>query len=124
MPNEVSPAYVREHERVLERALSLPLPDAVFEVVHYNDHNRRMGPPPHCEAIPLRALASKGTPEQLDEWVHRAASLRNAAFDVGDARLRRDGSYERALARFKAAHPGFGEQSYERVVGYGIYLAR
>lgn len=124
MGNEPTPEYVREHRRALEHALTLPLPDAVFAIVHYNDHNRRMGPPPHCEAIPLTTLGIKGTPAKLEEWAVKAASCRSATYDVGDALLRGDGSYDVAFARFKAAHPGFGDETYQCAVGYGCFQAR
>jgi len=121
---EVPTVYVKEHQRVLERALTLPLPHAVFAIVHYNHHHRSMGPGPHCEPFPLPVLASKGSAEQLEEWAAKAFALRSDAYDVGDALLRRDGTYEAALARFKARHPGFGDATYDAAVGYGCFQAR
>jgi hypothetical protein len=116
--------YAREREEILDRALTCALPDAVFEIVHYNDHRHQMGPGPYCDPIPLDILHSKGTDEEIAEWTDKAWRLRHAAYWVGDARLRNDGSYDTAYERFRAANPGFSKATYDRAEGYGIWMAR
>jgi hypothetical protein len=117
--SEVSSVGRRKRQRILERALSLPLPDAAFEIVHYNDFSRQMGPRPHRQPIPLKALVAKGSLQQIEQWATRVASLRVAASAVTHARPARDASYELAKANFKTAHPGFSDETYDKVIGYG-----
>ena len=103
----------------LERALQLPIPDAVYEVVRHNEWAGSDG-----YKIDLNELLVKGTAAELTEWKRKSYKLRNEAYHVGDAGLRKDGSYPAARAQFEAANPGFGEVSYESAVSYGYFCAR
>lgn len=113
-----------EQARLLERALTLPLPDAVFAIVHYNEHHRQMGRKPHCAPISLTALHGEFDPDDLEEWRIRSRKLRNDAYAVGDAWHRKDGSYDRLRAEFEATHPGFMFRTYEEASRYGMFVAR
>ncbi|MEG8219247.1 hypothetical protein OSJ57_01270 [Sphingomonas sp. HH69] len=124
MEDGIKQIYKDDQARLLERALALPLPDAVFAIVHYNDHNRQMGPRPHCEPIPLTVLHGEFNPDDVEEWRIRARKLRNDATAVGDASLRKDGTYDRLRAAYEAKHPGFMFKTYEDAVGFGIWQAR
>lgn len=105
--------------QALEKALSLPLPDAVYEVVRYNHWAGPFGP-----FIELSELEAKGSREELQEWEKKSHRLRTAAYAVGDAGYRSDGSYAAIRARFEATNPGFNEASYESAVGHGFQQAR
>ena len=124
MSNEISSIYVEEQRRVLERALSLPLPDAVFAIVNYNNHHRNMGPRPHCDPIPISVLRASGRQDEIEAWIGKVIALRSAAYRVGDALLRKDGSYEPVRARFEIEHPGFSANTYDEAISYGCFAAR
>ena len=116
--------YEEEHARVREEALQLPLPDAVFTIVHYNSHRRCMGPGPHCDPIDLAVLAATNWSGEVELWATRANKLRQEAYAVGDALLRRDSNYEETRAAFESANPGFGQETYGAAISYGCFLAR
>jgi hypothetical protein len=118
--------YSREEERarVLETALGLPAADAVFKVEIYNEWNRRMGPPPYAGPIPLEALSSRASLPELQALQLRARAVLGAAYDLGDALLRRDGSYPEVRAAFEKAYPEFGETTYTDALNYGGFQAR
>jgi hypothetical protein len=113
-------AYEDEQARILERALALPLPDAVFTIVYYNQRERR----PHRDAIPLTVLHRDNDPEAVQDWQSRVGKLLNGAYDVGDAWHRHDGTYEKIRADYEAANPGFDAHTYERAEYYGLWLSR
>lgn len=118
--------YSRDEEqaRVLETALGLPPADAVFKVEIYNEWNRRMGPPPHSDPIPLEALTAKASLPELRALQLRARSALGAVYRLGDAFLRKDGSYPAARAAFERAFPEFGETSCTDAFSYGCFQAR
>lgn len=124
MSDGIRQSYIDEHNRVMEQALALPLPDAVFKIIHYNDHYRQMGPRRHCDPIPLTVLHADNDPDDVEEWRVRARKLRNDAIAVGDASLRKDGSYDHLRAEFERKHPGFMFKTYEDAVGYGMFVTR
>jgi hypothetical protein len=103
----------------IKTALSLPTPDAVYEIVRFNDwigHERYK--------IQLDELLSKDSLQILLEWQQKSYLLRSAAYAVGDAGLRNDGSYASARARVEETNPGFGERSYNSAESHGYFLAR
>lgn len=106
MEDNIRQTCKEEQARLLERALTLPLPDAVFAIIHYNDHQRQMGPRPHCDPISLTALHGEFDPDDLEVWRISARKLRNDAYAVGDAWHRKDGSYDRLRKEIEAKHPG------------------
>lgn len=112
--------YEREQARVLERALSLPLPDAVFTIVYYNQRERRA----HLNVIPLNVLDRGHDPEAIQDWQRRVGKLLNGAYDVGDAWHRHDGTYEKIRADYEVANPGFNPETYDRAEYYGLWLSR
>lgn len=118
--------YSRDEERsrVLEKALGLPAADSVFKVEIYNEWNRRMGPPPYADPIPLEALGSKASLAELQALRLRARAVLGAAYDLGDAFLRKDGSYPAVRAAFERAFPEFGETTYTDALSYGCFQAR
>jgi hypothetical protein len=118
--------YSRDDERarVVETALGLPPGDAVFKVEIYNEWNRRMGPPPYADPIPLEALGAKASLPELQALQLRARSALGAVYDLGDGFLRQDGSYPAARAAFERAFPEFGETSYADAFNYGCFQAR
>lgn len=105
----------------LEKALSLPLPDAVYEVVRHNEWVRGPGT---AHRISLTELQVKGSLTDLEEWQRRSFQLRGDAYAVGDAGLRRDGSYDEARAQFVSRNPGFGDVSYNSAIEHGYRSAR
>lgn len=111
-----------ESERTvaLRKALSLPLPDAAYEIVCYN---YRVSSWPEAK-IELAELELKGSAAELAEWERRSQQLRHDAYDVGDAALRNDGSYEAARALFERANPGFGQTSYKDAIRFRVQQAR
>lgn len=113
--------FTKARADALEKALSLPLPDAVYEVVRHNEWLRRPG---LAHRIPLAELRVKGSLTDLEEWQRRSFQLRSDAFAVGDAGLRRDGSYDEARAQFVSQNPGFGDVSYNSAIDYGYQSAR
>ena len=113
-----------EQARVLEEALTLSLADAVFMIVHYNHHNRAMGPGPHCDPIALSVLHNRRDPSEIAEWALKALKLRENAYSVGDALLCKDGTYDRLRVELEAAHPGFSQNTYDEAVRYGCFCAR
>jgi hypothetical protein len=124
-PRTVPDEYrVQERRRVLADARELPLADAVFALVEYNDWRRTFGPPPHGEAISLNELDRRVSIEEMSALQLRARRLRNAAYSVGDALLGHDPAYEAIRAAFVSAHPGFSPGTYDRAIHYGCYLAR
>lgn len=113
--------FVRsERSAALQKALSLPLPDAVYEVVRYNDTRS----PSYMFVIDLSELMSRWSAAELEEWEMKSRRLRASAYPVGDAGLRRDGSYEEARAKFISNNPGFDDQSYEDAISLGYRQAR
>jgi hypothetical protein len=123
--DRIQPACIEEHQRLLEKALSLPLPDAVFAIVHYNLFHRVMGPAPHCEEIPISAISEFGRiSSELDIWRAKSLSLRRNAYSVGEALLRDREAYDAAKGKLIMEHPGFGEESYEAAISFGCFQAR
>jgi hypothetical protein len=104
----------------LKTALSLPTPDAVYEVVRFNEWRFQK----EAYRIGLEELLSKDSLSVLIEWQKRAYLLRNAAYPVGDAGLRDDGSHASARARFEETNPGFGKRSYDSAESHGWFMAR
>ena len=104
--------------KTLYEAASLPIADAVYRIVAFNGW---------CSA-PLRIGPSElpwlPSVEQFEMWSQRAGRLRNAAYHVGDAGLRKDGSYHMAREKLIANNPGFSEDTYERAISYGYQAAR
>ncbi|AJA10490.1 hypothetical protein SKP52_18100 [Sphingopyxis fribergensis] len=105
--------------QALEKALTLPLPDAVYEIVRYNDWAGPFG-----YTIELSELQAKGSDVELQEWKKKSHRLRADAYAVGDAGLRSDDGYAAARARFEATNPGFNEASYESAISHGFQQAR
>lgn len=103
---------------MLMKALSLPLPDSVYQIVQFNHW---AGP---LNNIDLIELQSKGSDAELKEWEAKSHKLRRDAYAVGNAGLRRDGSYEKHRMRFELANPGFGKESYDSAVAFGYQEAR
>ncbi len=113
--------FVRnQRSEALHLALNLPLPDAVYEVVRYND----MRSPSYFFTVDLSELLSKWSFEELEEWERKSRRLRASAYPVGAAGLRRDGSYEKAQDKFIADNPGFGDRSYKDAISLGYRQAR
>jgi hypothetical protein len=100
-------------------ALSLATPDAVYEIVRFNEWSMT-----DEYKIPLEELLPKDCLPVLIEWQKKSYLLRSVAYAVGDAGLRNDGSYELARKRFEEANPGFDERSYKSAVSYGYQMAR
>ena len=50
--------------------------------------------------------------------------LRLAAYSVGDAGLSKNGTYHEVRAKFIADNPGFSDETYERAISYGYFMAR
>jgi len=124
MEARVSQACEDQQARIRELALSLALPDAVFTIIHYNDHSRRMGPDPSCDPIPLTVLEQAFRPFDVEIWATRASALLDDAYAVGDARLRDDGTYDRLRTEYEAKHRGFSSETYQDAVQLGMYQAR
>ena len=125
MEDGIKQSYQEEEQaRVLEQALTLSLADAVFMIVHYNHHNRAMGPGPYCDPIELSVLHDRHDPNEIAEWRLKALKLRDNAYSVGDALLRKDGTYDRLRVELEAAHPGFSQNTYDEAVSYGCFCAR
>jgi hypothetical protein len=103
----------------LKTALSLTTPDAVYEVVRFNEW---LGNEQY--KIELEELLSKDKLPVLTEWQEKSYLLRSAAYAVGDAGLRNDGSHASARARFEETNPGFGERSYDSAESHGWFMAR
>ena len=124
MEDGISQIYKEEQARLLHKAIALPLPDAVFAIIHYNDHQRQMGPRPHCDPIEISVLYDRYDPNEVEEWRVKAQQLRKNAYAVGDAFLRKDGTYDRLRSEYEAAHPGFMPKTYEDAARFGMYQAR
>ncbi|WP_375194901.1 hypothetical protein [Sphingobium sp.] len=120
MEDGINHIYEGEQARILERALALPLPDAVFTIIYYNQRERRA----HLDAIPLTVLDRDHDPEVVRDWQSRVGKLLNGAYDVGDAWHRRDGTYEKTRADYEAANPGFNAKTYDKAEYYGLWLSR
>lgn len=106
-------------QNAIRRASDLILPDAIYEITHFND----LRSPHECE-ISLQELNSDEPVEVLNYWRDKSRKLRNEAYRVGNAGLRRDGSYEQAEAQLYQDNPGFGEESYQKAITYGYQQAR
>ncbi|PKP87033.1 MAG: hypothetical protein CVT78_07755 [Alphaproteobacteria bacterium HGW-Alphaproteobacteria-17] len=124
MKERVRQACEEKQARIQDLALSLALPDAVFTILFYNDHNRRMGPFPFCDPIPLTILEQAFGPFEVEIWRSRASALLQEACVVGDAWFGDDATYARMRAEYEAKHPGFSADTYKDAVHYGIWQAR
>jgi hypothetical protein len=124
MKERVRQACEEKQARIQKRALSLALPDAVFTILYYNDHNRQMGPFPICDPIPLTVLEQAYCPFEVEIWRRRASALLRDAFAVGDAWFGDDATYARMRAKYEANHRGFSAETYKDAVHYGIWQAR
>ena len=125
MEDGIKQSYKEEEQaRVLEQALTLSLADAVFMIVHYNHHNRTMGPGPYCDPIELSVLHDRHDPSEVEEWRLKALKLRADAYYVGDALLHNKGAYDRLRGELEAAYPGFNQNTYFEAVSYGSFCAR
>ncbi len=124
MQARVGQACEDEQARIRARALALALPDAVFTIIHYNGHNRQMGPDPFCDPIPLTVLEQAFRPFDVEIWRMRASALLQDAYAVGDAWSRDDGTYDRLRAEYEAKHRGFSSETYKDAVHYGMWQAR
>jgi hypothetical protein len=124
MEDGISQFYKDEQARHLAKAIDLPLPDAVFVIIHYNDHQRQMGPRPHCDPIDISVLYDHYDPNEVEEWRVKAQKLRQNAYAIGDVFLRKDGTYDRLRQEHEAAHPGFMPETYEDAARFGMYQAR
>ncbi|BAI95726.1 hypothetical protein Sj15T_00740 [Sphingobium sp. TA15] len=118
--DDIKQACKDEQARVLERAIALPLPDAVFTIFHYNERERRS----HFDPIPFTVLYVDHDPEAVADWQRRVSKLWSGAYDVGDAWHRHDGTYEKIRADYETANPGFNAHTYERAEYYGLFLSR
>ena len=106
-------------ELALQRALALPLADAVFEVVRYNMWGETFASP-----IELSELSSMGNKEEIEDWSVRSLALLRSGYKAGTALLRNDGTYPEARKRLELDHPGFGDTSYAWAVDRGAFEAR
>jgi hypothetical protein len=110
-----SPEWSRAE--TLNEAENLPIADAVYRVVAFNN----VWPHVRIDPSELPRLTSA---EQFEEWSRCVGKLRNQAGHVADAFRRRDGTYEAARARLVTENPGFSYETYERVIGYGFQITR
>lgn len=102
----------------MDLAANLPFSDAVYEIVSYNN---RCTQPFKIKPGELAWLTSH---EQFEDWVRRVNKLRSAAYHVGDAGLRGDGTVDAAREKWIATNPGFSEDTYKRAISYGYQMAR
>lgn len=109
-----------ERDDVLPRALGLPLADAVYALVRYNETRW----PSSLFVLDLAELLSLGSAAELGQWEAKSRRLRAGAYAVRDAGLQGDGSFDEVRATFVADHPGFGERSYEDAISLGYRQAR
>lgn len=109
-----------EKRKVIELALSLPLPDARYEIVRYNETRSST----YLFIIDLSELLFKWSLEELSEWELKSKRLRRSAYPVGDAGLSRNGDYDKARATFISDNPGFGDRTYENAIMLGFQQAR
>lgn len=109
-----------QRDDVLRQALGLPLPDAVYELVRYNETRW----PSSLFVIDRDELLSMGSAMELAAWEAKSRKLRAGAYAVGDAGLRGDGSFDDARATLVADNPGFGERSYADAIALGYRQAR
>lgn len=110
--------FLLERARVMDLAENLPFPDAVYEIVSYNNWCTQ---PFKINPGELAWLTSH---EQFEDWVRRANKLRSAAYHVGDAGLREDGTVDAVRDKWIATNPGFSEDTYKRAISYGYQMAR
>lgn len=109
-----------EQSDAITLALGLPLPDAVYEIIRYNEARFST----YLFIIDLSELLSKWSLDELVEWEVKSKKLRRSAYPVADAGLSRNGNYEEARAIFISENPGFGERSYEDAIRLGFQQAR
>lgn len=119
MDDGVKQGCEAEEARILERALALPLPDAVFTIYHYNQRRRT-----YCDPIPLTVLHQDHDPEAVEDWQRRVSKLWNGAYDVGDAWHRHDGTFDKIRTDYEKANPGFAAFTYKRAIDHGLWLSR
>ena len=104
--------------KALHEAANLPFADAVYRIATYNDW---CATPYRIELGELSWLTSA---ELFEEWLRRVYNLRTSAYHVGDAGLRKDGTYEAAREKFISENPGFSGDTYEQAISYGYQMAR
>lgn len=111
-------AFQSARDTAMNTAATLPIPDAVYEIVSYN----------HWCSEPFKINPSElswlSSLEQFEHWARRANKLRSAAYHVGDAGLRGDGTVNAARDNLIATNPGFSEFTYKRAISYGYQMAR
>jgi hypothetical protein len=108
----------------LKRADALPLPDAVFEFVFFNNAGTPQGRGVSCEPLDMAVLQRKHKAAEIEEWQQKALKLLRNAFELGDAFLRKDGTYKPLREKWERANPGFSSKTYQKVVNLGCFQAR
>lgn len=103
--------------KAIHEGTDLAIPDAVYRIVEFNDWCSE------CSIVPseLFWLASF---EQFEVWSKKARMMRGAAYQVGDAGLSKNGTYNEIREKFIANNPGFSDDTYERAISYGYQQAR
>lgn len=105
---------------ILEEALGLSLPDAVFLVSYFNIRWGKTAD----SMMPLSVLTSIASQDKIEEWHNKAEALLADAYYMGDAQLRNDANSAHEIAQYQLKHPGFGEKSYSKTISFGSSLAR
>ena len=114
-----------ERQRVIDDARSKALWDGVFAILLYNQHNRRLGPPPHASYVELAEAFPAVAEPELAQAEARAGALLQCAFTAGDAYLAASVDiYEKLVNQLATENPGFARESYDRTIGYGCWQAR
>ena len=109
----------------LKRASDLPLPDAVFEIVFYNKAQGPLfGRASSFEPLDMTILQQKYAAAEIEEWQQKAYELLRSDYALGDALLRKDGTFEPLEYNWKRANPGFSSNTYEKVISHGCFVAR
>lgn len=112
---------------VVEAAKELPLPDAVWKVIFYNNYGHRWGGQPFPNLISFEELGRFWADDTLTPAVSRALALYNDAYRIGDLHHRakfEKKACHKATADFMKVHPGYSERTYHEVINHGCFLAR
>lgn len=106
-----------DRAKAIHDGASLPVADAVYRIIEFNERR------PEFSIVPSE-LAWLSSADHFDIWSHRARKLRRAAYSVGDAGFRENGTLDEVRKKFIADNPGFSDETYERAISFGYFQAR
>lgn len=115
---------VNARAKLMQQIEELSLLDATFQIKLWNVHRRSFGPPPHPEQIASDRLSARFPEAKIAEAERKVDELLKTCMNLGEAFHDDPGKYERGKARLQRTHPGFGADSYDQAISYGLYLAR